>query len=71
MIVGTRVRHAGGRGRMDHRVRRARGPSRGANPATSAQLRARVLLEEARALGLDLADLIAADTAEATPGAPR
>lgn len=32
---------------------------------TGSQLRARVLLAEARALGLDLADLIAADSAEA------
>lgn len=34
---------------------------------TRTQLRARVLLEEARALGIGMADLIAADTAEATP----
>jgi hypothetical protein len=31
------------------------------------QLRARVLLEEARALGLDVDDLVAAATSEATP----
>lgn len=34
---------------------------------TGTQLRARVLLAEARALGVDLTDLIAASTAEATP----
>lgn len=51
----------------DHEARRAgRSLARGA-PVTDLQLRASVLLGEARALGLDLADLIATLTGEAHP----